>query len=85
MANLFMEDLESKAIPTAPAECDLSLWKRYANEMVEKVKRNTSVTFTAHLNTIDVTGNIEFPWEEESKNTFVLIDVKIIRNDDDSI
>ena len=29
MSNLFMEDLEQKAIPTAPAECGLSLWKRY--------------------------------------------------------
>lgn len=38
MSGFFMEDLEAKAIATVPEECGLSLWKRYVDDILEKIK-----------------------------------------------
>ena len=50
MSNIFMEDLESQAIPSAPTECALSLWKCYVDDIPEKIKTGTIKPLTDHLN-----------------------------------
>ena len=85
MSNIFMEDLEEKAIETAPAECGLSLWKRYVDDIMEKIKRNTGDRLTQHLNTIDGTGNIKFTKEGMTENKLPFLDIKVMVNEDGSI
>ena len=86
MSNLFMEDLEQRAIASAPAECRLSLWKRYVDDILEKVKLNTTDTLTNHLNVQDPTGNVKFTNEEmNAEKQLPYLDVKIIVNPDGSI
>ncbi len=38
MSGFFLEDQESKTIATVPTECKLSLWKRYVDDILEKIK-----------------------------------------------
>lgn len=38
MSGFFMEDVEKKAIATAPEDYRVSLWKRYVDDILEKVK-----------------------------------------------
>ena len=86
MSNLFMEDLEQRAINTAPAECGLSLWKRYVDDILEKVKVNTTDVLTDHLNVQDPTGNIKFTNEEmNAEKQLPFLDVRLIVNPDGSI
>ena len=85
MSNLFMEELEQKAIPTAPAECGLSLWKRYVDDILEKIKRGTHLMLTDHLNQQDETGNIKFTDEEEQNRQIPFLDVRLIVQPDGSI
>ena len=85
MSNLFMEDLEQNAIPSAPAECALSLWKRYVDDIIEKIKRGTIQALTDHLNIQDPTGNIKFTCEQEKELQLPFLDIKLIRNADGSI
>lgn len=59
MSGFFMEDLKKKAIATTTAACRLSLWKRYVDDILEKIKTRHTQTLTDHLNTIDNTGNIQ--------------------------
>ena len=85
MSNLFMEDLEQKAISSAPAECGLSLWKRYVDDILNKVKVNTTEILTNHLNVQDSTGNIKFTNEEMQERKLPYLDVKLIANPDGTI
>ena len=85
MSNLFMEDLEQKAISTAPAECGLTLWKRYVDDILNKVKTNTTEILTDHLNVQDPSGNIKFTNEEMQERKLPFLDVKLIANPDGSI
>ena len=85
MSNMFMEDLEQRAIETAPIECGLTLWKRYVDDILEKVKINTTDTLTHHLNQQDPTGNVKFTNEEMENCQLPFLDVKIIVNLDGSI
>ena len=39
MSNVFMEDLGQKAIPSTHSEVGLTLWKRYVDDIFEKVKK----------------------------------------------
>ena len=85
MSGFFMEDLEARAIATAPAECRLSLWRRYVDDILEKIKAGYTQTLTDHLNTIDSTGNIKFTHEEEEHSSIAFLDMKIHHNEDGSI
>ena len=85
MSNMFMEDLEQKAISTSPAECGLSLWKRYVDDILNKVKINTTEVLTDHLNVQDPSGNIKFTNEEMQLRKLPFLDVKLIANPDGSI
>lgn len=78
-----MEDLETTA--TAPPHCRPTLWKRYVDDILEKIKNGHTQELTDHLNSIDPTGNIKFTHEEECNKTIAFLDVKIHHRDDDSI
>lgn len=58
MSGFFMEDLESRAMATAPADCRMCLWKRYVDDILEKIKACYTQELTDHLNTVDDTGNL---------------------------
>lgn len=66
MSGFFMEDLEARALATAPADCRLCLWNRYMDDMLEKIQVGNTQELTDHLNTTDDTGNIKFTHEEEA-------------------
>ena len=80
-----MEDLEKQAIATAPEVCRLSLWKRYVDDILEKIKIGHTQQLTEHLNQIDTTGNIKFTHEEEQQGTIAFLDMKIHHDEDGSV
>lgn len=61
-----MEDLETKAITTAPTQRRPTLWKKYVDDNLEKVKYGDTQELTDHLNTMDGTENIKFSHEKET-------------------
>lgn len=79
MSGFFMEDLESRAMATAPADCRMSLWKRYVDGILEKIKASYTQELTDHLN-----SNIKFT-HEEADRTIVFLDMKIHHEEDGSI
>ena len=85
MSGFFMEDLEAKAIATAPKECRLTLWRRYVDDILEKIKTGHTQQLTDHLNTIDSTGNIKFTHEEEEQGSLAFLDMKISHGEDGGI
>ena len=62
MANLFMEDLEVKALSTAPTPP--TFWKRFVDDTFIIIQRTHKETFLQHLNSID--DNIHFTCEDGS-------------------
>ena len=64
IVTLFMEWLEQQAIATAPVTCQIRLWKRYVDDVMEIAKKECEQQLTAHLNTIDITGNVRFTYED---------------------
>ena len=66
VANLFMEWLDQKAIATAPITCRPELWKKYVDDVLEKIKEGETQNLTDHLNTVDTTGSIKLTHEEEN-------------------
>ena len=64
MCGFFMEHLEKEAI-TSALQYRPTLWKRYVDDM-------RTQELTAHLNSIDHTGNIKFTHEEEADRSIVL-------------
>ncbi|XP_072033432.1 uncharacterized protein [Amphiura filiformis] len=85
IANIFMEWLEQEAIATAPMECKPKMWKRYVDDILEIIKKETTQQLTEHLNTVDPTKNIKFTHEEEENNQIPFLDTLIIRKDDGSV
>ncbi|XP_072046220.1 uncharacterized protein [Amphiura filiformis] len=84
-ANIFMEWLEQQAILTAPLECKPRVWKRYVDDVLEIVKRDTAETLTAHLNQVDTTSSIKFTYEVEQDQQIPFLDTLIVRKPDKSI
>ncbi|XP_072033115.1 uncharacterized protein [Amphiura filiformis] len=76
-----MEWLEQQAILTAPLECKPRVWKRYVDDVLEIVQRDTAETLTAHLNQVDTTSSIEV--EQDQQIPF--LDTLIVRKPDKSI
>ena len=64
VANLFMEDLEVKALSTAPTPP--TLWKRFVDDTFIIIKRSSKESFLQHLNSID--DNIHFTCEEPNED-----------------
>ncbi len=85
IANLFMEDLEQKAIATAPDHCKPKFWKRYVDDVASAVKRGQSENLKDHLNTIDPTDSIKFTYEEETNGCMPFLDTLMKHEDDGSI
>lgn len=85
MCGFFMEDLEEKAITSAPEHCRPTLWKRYVDDILEKVKSGHTQQITDHLNTMDHNGQIKFPHEEEVNQSIAFLDINITHTDDGDI
>ena len=85
VCNIFMEDLEQKAVSTAPEYIRPRLWKRYVDDILEVVKQGAVSDLTSHLNGIDPTGSIKFTHEEESNGSLAFLDMLISRRPDGSL
>ena len=84
-ANIFMEWLEQRVIHTAPLDQKPRLWKRYVDDILEIVKKNTAETLTDHLNQVDPTSSIKFTFKEEQDGAIPFLDTLIVRKPDKSI
>ena len=80
VANLFMENLESKALDSA-AQLGIAprLWKRYVDDVFSLSKRQNVDAFLQHLN--DQDGNIRFTTEAEVEHGLPFLDVAVTRRD----
>ncbi|XP_072051531.1 uncharacterized protein [Amphiura filiformis] len=85
VANLFMEWLEKEAIMTAPLDCKPKYWRRYVDDVLEIIQKDTTLKLTEHLNTIDPTGSIKFTHEEEDQGKIPFLDTLIVRKEDGSV
>ena len=85
VANLFLEDLEQRAMSTAPASCKPRLWKRYVDDILEIVKKDGVDELTSHLNAADPTGSIKFTYELEKDGSIPFLDVLLTRRSNGSI
>ena len=85
VANLFMEDLEQRAIDTAPPGCKPRLWKRYVDDTLEIIKRGKIEEWTEHLNGVDTSGSIKFTYEVEDGGSIAFLDTLIDRREDGSL
>ena len=85
VANLFMEDLEQKAIDTAEDGSKPKLWKRYVDDTLEVIKKGNAEKLTEHLNTIDETNSIKFTHEEETDGSIPFLDTQLERKEDGSV
>ncbi|XP_072048921.1 uncharacterized protein [Amphiura filiformis] len=85
VANLFMEWLEKEAIMTAPLDCKPKYWRRYVDDVLEIIQKDTTLKLTEHLNTIDPTGNTKFTHEEEDQGKIPFLDTLIVRREDGSV
>ena len=75
IANLFMEDLETRALSTTPHPP--SLWKRYVDDTLTIINRDHKDTFLDHLNSMD--PNIKFTSEDSKEDGSIsFLDILII-------
>ena len=75
VANLFMEDLEIKALATSPHPP--SLWKRFVDDTFIILKKSHKNSLLKHLNSID--NNIKFTCEESKEDGSIpFLDILII-------
>ena len=66
VANLFMKDLEVKALSTAPTPP--TLWKRFVDDTFIIIQRTHKETFLQHLNSIDDNIHIHFTCEDSKED-----------------
>ncbi|XP_071956011.1 uncharacterized protein [Antedon mediterranea] len=85
LANLFMEWLEREAIATSPLDCKPKLWRRYVDDVLEIIQKDSTQKLTDHLNSIDPTGNIKFTFEEEDQGKIPFLDTLIVGKEDGSL
>jgi hypothetical protein len=85
VANLFMEDLEQKAIATTTNTCKPRIWKRYVDDILAVVPSGCVQELNDHLNTLDITGNIKFTNETMENNQIPFLDANIVVKPDYSI
>lgn len=84
MSSFFMEDLKQKPFTQQPyTHCRPTLWKRYVDDIPEKIKYGHTQELTDHLNTMDSAGNIKFTHEEDTNRTITFVDMKINHRDND--
>ena len=81
VANLYMEDLESKAIQSAPHPP--VFWKRFVDDTFVIIKSFHKQEFLDHINSIDT--NIQFTIEESSEDgSMPFLDMLILPQEDGS-
>jgi hypothetical protein len=85
IANLFMEDLEQKAISTSPQDLRPRPWKRYVDDILAVVPKTAIPHFKDHLNSIDPTNSIKFTHEEMVDNHIAFLDAELHVNEDRTI
>ena len=79
VANLFMEDLDIKAINASP--CHPSLWKRYVDDTFTIIKTAHRSSFLEHINSID--PNIQFSSEDSRRDgSMPFLDILITPKED---
>ena len=75
IANLFLEDLEAKALSSSPHPP--SMWKRYVDDTLTIINRDHKDAFLDHLNSID--DNIRFTSEDPKEDGSIsFLDILII-------
>ena len=79
VANLFMEDLDTRALAISPHP--LSLWKRFVDDTFTIIKKSHKDAFLDHINSID--NNIRFTCEESRDDGSIpFLDILIIPEED---
>ena len=81
VANLFMEELEKKAIDTFDHE--VRVWKRYVDDTFVVLKKEHVGALHSHLNR-QFTG-VSFTVEEEADRSLPFLDVEVRRGEDGSL
>ena len=79
VANLFMEDLEQRAVATAPLAIRPRLWVRYVDDAYEIAPKDS---VDNRLNNIDETGSIKFTYEVEAEGKLPMLDAMVKRETD---
>ena len=82
VANLYMEDLETKAIKSSPSL--QSFWRRFVDDTLTIIKSSQVEIFLNHLNSID--HHIQFTKEDSRPDgSMPFLDILIIPKEDDSL
>ena len=79
-ANIFMEQLEKKALATFTAPPDL--WLRYVDDTFTKLKKDNVSNFMTHLN--EQHPRIKFTTEQEEQRKIAFLDTLVHRKQDGS-
>ena len=79
VANLFMEDLETKALATAPSTP--KIWKRFVDDTFTIIQKADKDAFLGHINSID--ANIHFTYEDPKEDGSIpFLDMIIIPDEE---
>ncbi|KAK7893340.1 hypothetical protein WMY93_022492 [Mugilogobius chulae] len=79
VANLYMEEVEKKALTTFPGKPP-SHWFRYVDDTFVKIKKQDLEAFTSHINAVD--SNIKFTREDSKDNQLAFLDCSAIIGED---
>ena len=79
VADIFMVDLEEKAIAGAGEDIAPSVWKRYVNDVLSVVKRDKGQLLLDHLNKQH--EKIRFTMEEERDGSLPFTDISFSRDE----
>ncbi|KAL9970993.1 hypothetical protein ACROYT_G023466 [Oculina patagonica] len=80
VANLYMEQFESRALDTAPTPP--AMWYRYVDDTMAKIHEHAVDSFSDHLNSID--QHIQFTSEQEKEGKIPFLDTCVHVNQDGS-
>ena len=78
IANLVMEDIEHRALTTAPVSP--SFWKRFVDDVISAVSQDEIVVLLQHLNSIE--PSIQFTVECEIDGKLPFLDTRVQRTTD---
>ncbi|XP_071944425.1 uncharacterized protein [Antedon mediterranea] len=85
VANLFLEWLETEAISRANDNIRPTYWRRYVDDVLAVVEKESIEDLNKHLNTIDPTKSIKFTTERMTDNTLPFLDCLITLKTDGTI
>ena len=68
-----------RSIGPAPKKMKPKIWKRYVDDSFEIIKQDQRDPFTAHMNSIDPTGSIQFTDEPEVDKAISFLDALVTR------